>query len=71
MEKARAGEWRLPSSEYEVELNDWRCSWDPTFDYVEIENTSSAFIYVKEMIGRGVPAEALAVVRLADRQPVL
>ncbi len=64
VETARAGSWRPPAG-YEVELNDWRCSWDPVFDYVEIENTHSAFIYVKDMISRGVPAAALAVVRLA------
>jgi len=65
VEKARAGAWRPPSDDYEVELNDWRCSWDPTSDYVEIENSHSAFIYVREMIGKSVPAAALAVVRLA------
>ncbi len=65
VEKARAGPWRPPSG-YEVELNDWRCSWDPTFDYVEIENTYSAFIYVERMVVQGVPRAALSVVRLAD-----
>ncbi len=64
VEKALAGSWH-PPADYEVERNDWRCAWDPRFDYVEIENTHNALIYVTEMISRGVPATALAVVRLA------
>jgi len=69
--KARAGAWRLPSDDYEIERNDRRCSWDPTYDYVEIENTHSAFLYVYQMIKQGVTAGALAVVRLADVRTVL
>ncbi len=61
---AALGPWR-PPSDYSVERNDWRCSCDPRFDYIEIENTHNAFLYVKEMHGRGIPAAALAVVRLA------
>ncbi|MBA2310075.1 MAG: hypothetical protein H0W01_12485 [Pseudonocardiales bacterium] len=67
VDTARAGLWR-PPYDYEVELNDWRCKWDPIFDYVEIENTHSAFIYLGQMITRGVPPAALAVVRLAATQ---
>ena len=61
--KARAGAWR-PPSDYEIEFNDWRCTWDPVHDYVEIENSRWAFQSMKEMIERGVPAGALSVVRL-------
>jgi len=68
---ARAGTWRVPADDYEIEYNDWRCSWDPTFDYVEIENTHSAFIYVNDMIAKGTPPAALAVVRLVDTRPSL
>ncbi len=64
VEKALAGSWRPPSG-YRVERNDWRCSCDPRFDYIEIENTHNAFLYLKEMHGQGIPAAALAVVRLA------
>ena len=64
VDNALAGLWRAPS-DYEVELNDWRCSWDPQFDYVEIENSRLAFAYLTEMIDRGVPPAALSVVRLA------
>ncbi len=59
------GLWR-PPADYEVELNDWRCRWDPKYDYVAIENSLSAFLYAKQMIERGVPAAGLSVVRLAD-----
>ena len=69
VQMSRAGAWR-PPADYEIECNDWRCAWDPIHDYVEIENTHSAFIYVAQMIKHGVPPGALAVVRLADRQRV-
>lgn len=64
VEKELAGSWR-PPFDHSVECNDWRCTWDPTSDYIEIVNTHCAFLYAKEMIRRGVPAAALAVVRLA------
>ncbi len=54
-----------PTTDYQVERNDWRCTWDPRFDYVEIENTHNSLICVTE-ISHGVPAAALAVVRLAE-----
>ncbi|MGH3565488.1 MAG: hypothetical protein ACRDRH_05550 [Pseudonocardia sp.] len=70
VEKARAGAWCPPSADYKIELNDWRCTWDPTYDYVEVENTHNAFIYVREMISKGLPTTTLAVVRLAHlRRP--
>jgi len=68
--KARAGLWR-PPSDYEIELNDWRCTWDPVHDYVEIDNSRLAFQGMQEMIERGVPADALSVVRLKKPQAAL
>jgi len=64
VEKELAGSWR-PPFDLSVERNDWRCTWDPKFDYIEIVHTHNAFLDVKEMIRRGMPAAALAVVRLA------
>lgn len=63
VEKDLAGSWRPPGG-YRVEVNDWRCASDPRFDYVEMENTHNAFLYVDEVTGRSVPAAALSVVRL-------
>lgn len=63
VENAIAGSWRHPV-DYEVELNDWRCTWDPKYDYVEVENSLSAFIYLKQMVERGVPVASISVVRL-------
>jgi hypothetical protein len=63
VETAVAGVWR-PPFELRVERNDWRCTWDPQFDYVEAVNSHNAFLYLDEMVIRGVPAEALTVVRL-------
>jgi hypothetical protein len=51
---------------HRVEWNDWRCASDPHFDYVEVANTHNAFLYLEQMIGRGMPAAALSVVRLAS-----
>lgn len=64
VEKELAGSWRSPFH-LSVERNDWRCTWDPKFDYIEIVHTHNAFLDVKEMIRWGMPAAALAVVRLA------
>lgn len=62
--RARAGgAW--PQAGHGVELNDRRCSADPVHDYVAAENSHNAFIYAGWISERGVPAGALAVVRLA------
>jgi len=37
---------------------------DPRCDYIEVVHSHNAFFYVDEMVRRGVPAEALSVVRL-------
>jgi len=67
VESGLAGSWR-PPFELRVERNDWRCASDPRFDYVETTNSHNAFLYVEEMIRRGVPAAALTVVKLPHRQ---
>lgn len=58
------GSWRPPAG-YRVEWNDPRCIADPRFQYMEAENTHNAFLYVREMVRRGIPGHALSVVRLA------
>jgi hypothetical protein len=65
VEKEIAGSWRPPVG-HRVERNDWRCAFDPRFEYVEIVNTHNAFLYFDDMVNSGVPARALSVVRLAD-----
>ena len=62
-----AGEWH-PPFEMQVEHNDPRCVANPQLDYIEIEHSHNAFFCIDEMIRRGVPAEALSVVRLWRRK---
>jgi hypothetical protein len=52
----------------QVEHNDPRCVANPQLDYIEIEHSHNAFFCIDEMIRRGVPAEALSVVRLWRRK---
>ena len=61
-----AGTWRPPSG-HGVEVNDWRCKFDPRFDYVEVVNSHNAFLYVTDMVDRGVPVGAVSVVRLPPK----
>jgi len=69
VERALAGVWR-PPFELRVERNDSRCVEDPQFDYIEVVHTHNAFLYMEEMVRRGVPAGALSVVRLwKSRRP--
>ena len=63
VEKEVAGSWRPPIGHH-VERNDWRCAFDPRYDYVEVVNTHNAFLYLDDMVDSGVPAAALSVVRL-------
>jgi hypothetical protein len=67
VEKKLAGVWRPPFG-LRVEYNDRRCTYDLWFDYVEVVNSINAFRYVREMVSRGVPEAALAVVRLAPTE---
>lgn len=64
-----AGQWRPPPG-HGVEVNDWRCKFDPRFDYIEVVNSHNAFLYVTDMISEGVPGEAVSVVRLPPRDGV-
>jgi hypothetical protein len=64
-----AGTWRSPSG-HSVEINDWRCKFDPRFDYVEVVNSHNAFLYLDDMIRAGVRASALSVVRIPPADEV-
>lgn len=60
--RAEAGRvWPRPG--YDREINDWRLGTDPTYDYVKVHNSHSAFVYCRWLVQEGVAREALSVVR--------
>jgi hypothetical protein len=61
--RAKAGiAWPRPS--YAREINDWRLGMDAMYDYVEADNSHSAFVYCRLLEAEGVSKEALAVVKI-------
>lgn len=66
--KAIAGSsW--PAAYFRSQIDQFRFKADPEHDYIEADNSHSAFVYCNWMRDMQVPAEALTVARLVRARP--